>query len=94
MWSASPALEDDKRVVIRGHKKQRLAVREGVAGPGVHAPGLASALNAGGLWLAPRRPTFKKQARGLGNFRLCWNTDSGTVEKGMGPRGIYERLQF
>lgn len=62
-------LKTNKRVVFQGHKKQRLVVREGVAGPGVHAPGLASGLNAGGLWLDTRRPTFKKQARGLGNSR-------------------------
>jgi len=34
--------------VIQGHKKQRLVVREGVAGPGVHAPGPASVLTKRG----------------------------------------------
>ena len=53
MWSAWREPESERIIVIHGHKKQRLAVREGGAGPGVQAPGPALALSAGGLWLPP-----------------------------------------
>jgi len=46
--SALQALEGERMVVIHRHKQQRLVVREGVAGPGVHAPGPALALTKTG----------------------------------------------
>jgi hypothetical protein len=87
VWFALQSLEGERIVVIHGHERQRLVVREGVARPGVYAPGLASALNAGGLWLPACRHRSKKRPRRLRNPNSVLEHSKRTDEKRMGPQG-------
>jgi len=92
--SALWAFEGKRTFVIQGHKKQRLVVREGVAGPGGHTPGLASALE-GKLTLAPLlKACWRSKPRMLGNSRPSRNTESAATKTGWGRRGRHEHMQF
>jgi len=87
MWSDIQALEGQGILLTHGRRKQGLAVREGGAGPGVHAPGPAAAPSAGGLWLPPARLCPGSGHAQAGEFQDHAGTQKAALTKRRWDRG-------